>query len=355
MRIRLDIRYDGGPFHGWARQPGLPTVQGALETALSVVFREPIVLTVAGRTDAGVHATGQVAHFDISAERLETVSSLHSRRRSKVEPSPDCVAEGGARWNRPQDRVAEDSWDPFLKRLESVLHLVLSGNTPDIPGLELGERVAYPPEALDAIVVSAAREVPDVFDARFSALSRHYVYRIVDVTSTHNPLTRGSCWWYTSALDLPAMQQAAGVLLGEHDFAAFCKPREGATTIRTLQELEITRESLEDEPRPGNAICPEERNVCGDEESIPTGEIVFRLKADAFCHSMVRSLVGALTEIGRRRRDVAWLKSALESRQRIPEIPLAPAQGLTLVRVDYPETEAELAARQTQTRQTRSL
>lgn len=289
MRIRLDIRYDGMPFHGWAAQPGLPTVQGALQSALAVIFRQPVDLTVAGRTDAGVHATGQVAHFT-------------------APESADCV-------------VPPESLVP---RLGAVLRAVLSGNLTS--PLE-DSPLAYPPGAADALVVTAATAVPESFDARFSALARHYVYRIVDDVAAHNPLTRNWCWWYPTPLDPDAMNAGATILLGEHDFAAFCKPREGATTIRTLQQLETRR------------IAP--------------GTLEIRVRADAFCHSMVRSLVGALTEVGRAKRDTAWLAGALAAKVRVPEIPVAPALGLTLTQVDYPQTAAELLARQQTTRSRR--
>lgn len=286
MRIRLDIRYDGTPFHGWAVQPGLPTVQGALQSALAVIFRQPVELTVAGRTDAGVHATGQVAHFTVPDSANHTVS-------------PETLA----------------------LRLGAVLRAVLSGNLAS--PLE-DSPLVYAPGAADAVVVTAARVVPESFDARFSALARHYVYRIVDDVAARNPLTRNCCWWYPTSLNPTAMNASATVLLGEHDFAAFCKPREGATTIRNLQQLETLR--------------------------IEPGIIEIRVCADAFCHSMVRSLVGALTEVGRAKRDTAWLAGALDTKARIPEIPVAPALGLTLTGVDYPQSAAELLARQQTTR-----
>lgn len=286
MRIRLDIRYDGTPFHGWAAQPGLPTLQGALESALAVIYRQTVELTVAGRTDAGVHASGQVAHFT--------------------------VPEVG-------DRIVPP--DTLAPRLGAVLRAVLSGNLasplPDSPA-------AYPPNAVDALVVTTAMVVPETFDARFSALARHYVYRIVDDLAVRNPLCRNYCWWYPTPLDAAAMNASAAVLLGEHDFAAFCKPREGATTIRTLQQLETLRTA--------------------------PGMMEIRVRADAFCHSMVRSLVGALTEVGRAKRDTVWLADALAAKARIPEIPVAPALGLTLTQVDYPQTETELLTRQQTTR-----
>lgn len=290
MRVRLEIRYDGTLFHGWAAQPGLPTIQGALEAALAVIFREPVDLTVAGRTDAGVHATGQVAHFEVP--------------------------------------VAAGSLDPasLTVRLGAVLRAVLSGHldAPQFSGRPIVPSVTYPQGVADAVVVTDAFEVSPKFDARFSALSRHYSYKIVDAISARDPLNRNSCWWYGSELDAEAMNQAASVLLGEHDFAAFCKPREGATTIRTLQRLYTQRAQ--------------------------PGILEIQVQADAFCHSMVRSLVGALTEIGRGKRDETWLARVLEDKVRSPEIPVAPAQGLTLTQVDYPQTDAELSARQSITR-----
>lgn len=313
-RIRLDIRYDGAPFHGWAAQPGLPTVQGALESALAVVFRAPVALTVAGRTDAGVHATGQVAHFDIP-----TGSSIPGTALDSV----DLAGKPGEVTQPAGPNVGAE----FLRRLDAVLALVLSGNVPSIPGVELDAEIAYPPAALEAIAVVGATLVPEGFDARFSALARHYVYRIVDDLATRNPLIRNRCWWYPTRLDETAMSAGATVLLGEHDFAAFCKPREGATTIRTLKRLDVTRSAA--------------------------GVIRFEVVADAFCHSMVRSLVGALTEVGRAKRDTAWLASALAAKARIPEIPVAPPQGLTLTGVDYPQSAAELLARQQSTRSRR--
>ena len=289
MRIRLDIRYDGTPFHGWAAQPGLPTVQGALQSALAVIYRQPVELTVAGRTDAGVHATGQVAHFTV-----------------------------------PDSANLTFSPETLVLRLGAVLRAVLSGNL--VSQFEDAPPV-YSPGAAEALVVTAARVVPDSFDARFSALARHYVYRIVDDVAARNPLTRNCCWWYPTALDHGVMNESATVLLGEHDFAAFCKPREGATTIRNLQQLEALRTA--------------------------PGILEIQVQADAFCHSMVRSLVGALTEVGRAKRDMSWLAGALAAKARIPEIPVAPAAGLTLTEVDYPQTAAELLVRQQITRSRR--
>lgn len=309
-RIRLDIHYDGQPFHGWARQPGLPTVQGLLESALSILFRQRITLTVAGRTDAGVHATGQVAHFDVP----DTL--VHDGADKSILAATTNLS-AGSRGNKA-----------LLRRLDSVLRLVTSGNTPKIPGLELDSSSRYPSAATEAVIVTRLSAVPDSFDARFSALARHYEYLVIDEPVARNPLTRNTCWWCEASLDVARMHEASAVLLGEHDFAAFCKPREGATTIRTLKQLDVSR------------FAP--------------GQIRFEVCADAFCHSMVRSLVGALTEVGRGKRDAAWLEQVLHSTVRIPEIPLAPAQGLALVRVDYPQNPQEWEARQQETRQMRT-
>lgn len=195
--------------------------------------------------------------------------------------------------------------------------------------LELAERPLYPKGAPGAVVVHQAGVVPPEFDARFCALARHYTYRMVDHSQARNPLTRHICWWYPQELDVSAMIEAAQLFLGTHDFAAFCKPRQGATTIRTLKKLEVLR------PQPGT--------------------LQLNVSADAFCHSMVRSLVGAITEVGVARRDCAWIKAALASQSRVSQIPVAPAQGLTLQSVDYPALNpSELLARQSQTRQLRA-
>ena len=209
-RWRLDIAYDGANFSGWATQPDRRTVQGELETWIPRVLRldQPTPLTVAGRTDAGVHARGQVAHVDL----------------------PDNV-----------DTSA------MLRRLSRVL-------TPDI-------------------VVTSVRPVPSTFDARFSALWRRYVYRLWDESSRPDPVTRFHVAPVRGHLDLDCLNTAGTSLLGLRDFAAFCKHREGATTIRTL--LDCHAERLDD----------------------PCGTVEVTVRADAFCHSMVRSLVGALTAV----------------------------------------------------------
>ncbi|TFV75989.1 tRNA pseudouridine(38-40) synthase TruA [Blastococcus sp. CT_GayMR19] len=264
VRLRLSISYDGTALHGWARQPGQRTVQGELEQALSMVLRCPVDLTVAGRTDAGVHATGQVAHCDVPRELWE---------------------EQGTR---------------LVRRLRGVL----------------------PPDIAVPAVVAAH---PD-FDARFAALARHYVYRLTDVPWGPPPLRRADVVGWPRALDAGAMAAAAAVLLGENDFAAFCRRREGATTIRTLLALDVERH--------------------GD-------LITIAASADAFCHSMVRSLVGALSAVGEGRRTPEWPAALLTRTERSSEVPVAPAGGLTLVRVDYPPDDG-LGARTSVTRARRS-
>jgi tRNA pseudouridine38-40 synthase len=259
----LGIAYDGTALHGWARQPGLRTVQEELETALAVVLRRPVDLTVAGRTDAGVHATGQVAHCDV--------------------PSGVWEEQGGR----------------LLRRLRGVL--------PD-----------------DVSVTSVAVAHPD-FDARFAALRRHYVYRLTDAAYGPPPLRRADTVGWPRAVDDGAMAGAAALLLGQHDFAAFCRRREGATTVRTLLALDVARD--------------------GDLVTIAAS-------ADAFCHSMVRSLVGALLAVGEGRRAVEWPAGLLSRLERASDVPVAPPGGLTLVGVDYPPDD-ELAARVHLTRRRR--
>ena len=268
VRLRLAVAYDGTALHGWARQPDQRTVQEDLETALATVLRRPVGLTVAGRTDAGVHATGQVAHCDVPRDV----------------------------WGEHRDRL--------VRRLRGVL----------------------PPDIAVTEVSPAARE----FDARFAALARHYAYRLTDAPSGPPPLRRADTVGWPRALDADAMASAAALLLGEHDFAAFCRRREGATTVRTLLALDVVRQR-----------DPDGADV-----------VVVRASADAFCHSMVRSLVGALLAVGEGRRDPEWPAGLLPRLERSSEVPVAPAHGLTLVAVDYPPDD-ELAARVAVTRNRR--
>jgi len=264
MRLRLDLAYDGTAFHGWARQPGLPTVQEALEAAVEQVSGEPATVTVAGRTDAGVHARGQVCHLDLGQVAQEKVMG------------------------RSEQPVAT----ALLTRLNGVL----------------------PPD----INVKVAAQVPAEFDARFSALWRRYCYRIVDSPAAADPLRRGFEWRSPGGLDAVAMGQAAGLgLLGEHDFAAYCRPRPGASTVRTLQELTVLR--------------PE------------AGRIELWFQADAFCHNQVRAMAGALVAVGQGHRPPSWPAQVLAAGQRDSAAMVLPAHGLTLEQVAYP-LDSQLAA-----------
>jgi len=283
VRLRLDLAYDGTDFAGWARQPGLRTVQGLLEDALATVLRtsahgvaDPHV-TVAGRTDAGVHARGQVAHVDVDAAALDAT----------------------------RGRTGRAATDALVTRLAGVL----------------------PPD----VVVHRATVAPDGFDARFAALRRRYAYRVCDDPATRDPLTRSAVLWHRRPLDVAAMDEAARLLLGRHDFAAFCKPREGATTIRTLEAFGWSRVA----------------------DGADAGLVVARVQADAFCHSMVRSLVGASLAVGEGRRPVSWPVELLVARRRDAAAHVVAAHGLTLEEVGYPDDD-ELAARAAQTRARRA-
>jgi tRNA pseudouridine38-40 synthase len=267
VRCRLDISYDGTDFAGWARQPGLRTVCGVIEDTITMVLRrapaDPVRLTVAGRTDAGVHASGQVAHADLPT-------------------------------------------DTDLGRLAYRLGRALPAD----------------------VRVRDLYAVPAAFDARFSALRRHYVYRVCDASWGVDPLLRRHVVAWRGPLDVAALNEASRALLGEHDFVAFCRRREGATTIRDLQRLTWHRES--------------------------DGLLRAEVSADAFCHSMVRSLVGALLAVGLGRRPVDWPAALLSATVRPSEVTVAPAHGLTLVGIDYPPDD-ELATRAERTRNLRTL
>ena len=252
-RLRIDLAYDGTNFSGWAIQPDRRTVQEVVETALSTVAQSPATTIVAGRTDAGVHATGQVIHVDLP-ETLEL--------------------------------------DDLAYKLNRILDEDVRINNIEI--------------------------APPAFHARFSALRRYYEYRILDENKIIQPLARlNTAPWYRQ-LDVDVMNSASALLLGTHNYAAFCKYREGATTIRTLETYQWRR----------------------DEEGCLVADVV----ADAFCYSMVRNLVGAIVCVADGRKDPAWISTLLEDKERVSDSLVFPARGLTLYKVDYPDA-AELLER----------
>ncbi|WP_406362962.1 tRNA pseudouridine(38-40) synthase TruA [Streptomyces sp. NBC_01579] len=269
VRVRLDLAYDGKDFSGWAKQTARRTVQGEIEDALRTVTRSSRTydLTVAGRTDAGVHARGQVAHVDLPAEVWAEHGELLLRRMA--------------------GRMAPD------------------------------------------VRIWRVAEAPVGFNARFSALWRRYAYRISDRPGGADPLTRGHVLWHDRPLDVVAMNAASARMLGEHDFAAYCKKREGATTIRTLQKLSWVRDA---------------------ESGVVTGAV----QADAFCHNMVRALVGAMLFVGDGRRPDPWPAQVLAAGVRDPGVHVVRPHGLTLEEVAYPADEL-LAARNKEARNVRSL
>jgi tRNA pseudouridine38-40 synthase len=259
VRLRLGLGYDGAGFSGWARQPALRTVQGVVEEGLRMVLRlDDVRLTCAGRTDAGVHARGQVAHVDVPTDAL--------------------AAQGDER--------------SLGRRLAGVL-------------------------PTDVRVHHSAVAAPG-FDARFSALWRCYAYRVSDRPHGVDPLRRHEVLDHRRALDETAMDEAGRLLEGEHDFAAFCRPREGSTTVRTLLEHRWSRDV--------------------------EGYLVGWLMADAFCHNMVRAMVGAMLVVGEGRRDPGWVAEVLAGGQRRPDVTVVAPHGLTLEEVRYPPDE-ELVAR----------
>lgn len=270
-RVRIDLSYDGGGFSGWARQPGQRTVQQELEEALSRVLRadHPVQLTVAGRTDSGVHARGQVAHADLPRAAWLEVAPVILRRLARLLP--------------PDVRV---------RRIDLA---------------------------------------PDGFDARFSALSRRYSYRVCDDVSGPEPLRRHDTLWFRREIEIGPMNEAAGLLLGEHDFAAFCRRREGATTVRELLSLSWSRPASK---------------VSGSRVAEAT------VVADAFCHSMVRALVGALLKVGEGARPPSWPAQLLTARVRDSAVPVVPPHGLCLEEVCYPPP-GQLAQRAQATRRVR--
>jgi tRNA pseudouridine38-40 synthase len=241
-------------------------VQDVVQQALGRVLAlpDPPVLTVAGRTDAGVHARGQVAHADVPAQHWEPAAPAARRRLAGLLPAD--------------------------------------------------------------VRVRAIAAAPEGFDARFSALWRRYSYRVCDDPSGADPLRRHDTFWYPRRVDVRRMNQAAVACLGEHDFAAFCRRRAGATTVRELLGLEWAR------AEPGVAMAT--------------------VVADAFCHNMVRALVGGMLTVGDGRREPGWLAGVLAAGVRDPAVVVAAPHGLCLEEVAYPP-EADLAARAQATRRLR--
>lgn len=292
MRLRLDLAYDGGGFYGWAKQPVLRTVQGELESALHMVLRvpegdaaEPLRVTVAGRTDTGVHASHQVCHLDVSDETLQR-----------------CVGHTGL-----------DGVSALEYRLRHVL-----------------------PQDISLHKVSVA---PSGFDARFSALERTYVYRIADGSSSFgfDPRMRGFVLQVDDVLDVDAMNNAAKIMIGLHDFGSFARPNPGGTTIREVKSACWRRvgQGVED-------VRVELRTGCVP--PVEQGLLEFTIVADAFAHNMVRSLVQASVQIGRGKRTLAWLEEKIHTPLREGSTgPIAP-NGLTLEYVAYPQ-DSELADR----------
>jgi|SRR5450631_269912 tRNA pseudouridine38-40 synthase len=275
LRIRLDFGYDGTAFSGWAMQPGKRTVEDELSVALTLILRaaKPVRLVVAGRTDAGVHARGAVAHADVDP----TAWALLSGRPDRTSAQAACARLNGV---LPHD-----------------------------------------------IVVHTVSPAPEGFQARYSAIRRRYLYRLCDRPQALDPLRRGDTVVHKRRLDVRAMHEASQRLLGLADFAAFCKKREGATTIRTLLDYSWTRSS--------------------------DGTICATIVADAFCRSMVRALVGAVIPVGEGRQSVEWPAQVLAGGRRAPGVVVMPAHGLSLEEVCYPP-DADLGRRTKQARAIRT-
>jgi tRNA pseudouridine38-40 synthase len=252
-RLRIDIAYDGSNFYGWGAQPDRRTLQDLVEEAISRISRTDSESIVAGRTDAGVHATGQVIHVDV----------------------PDAMFEG------------ELNYIDFRYKLNRILD--------------------------EDVRIMNITDAPQGFHARFSALRRHYVYKILDNNDVITPLSRFDVASWYRPLDAERMNEASKLVLGHHDFAAFCKFRQGSTTIRTLEKYEWHRSS--------------------------DGLLVADVVADAFCYSMVRNLVGAVVCVADGRKDPSWMSELLANKERVSDSLVFPARGLTLVQVDYPSDD----------------
>ena len=252
-RLRIDIAYDGTAFFGWATQPDQRTIQDLVEEAVARISRGDVESVVAGRTDAGVHATGQVIHIDLA----------------------DAVFADGLTY----------------RDLRYKLNRILDE---DVRIMEISD-------------------APEGFHARFSALRRIYTYKILDNNEVIAPLSRYDVAPWYRPLDVDLMNKASALVLGHHDFAAFCKFKEGGTTIRTLEKYQWHRDSA--------------------------GLLIAEVVADAFCYSMVRNLVGAVVCVADGRKDPSWMAELLANKERVSDSLVFPARGLSLTRVEYPSND----------------
>ena len=252
-RLRIDIAYDGTAFFGWATQPDQRTIQDLVEEAVARISRGDVESVVAGRTDAGVHATGQVIHIDL----------------------PDAVFADGLTY----------------RDLRYKLNRILDE---DVRIMEISD-------------------APKGFHARFSALRRIYTYKILDNNEVIAPLSRYDVAPWYRPLDVDLMNKASALVLGHHDFAAFCKFKEGGTTLRSLEKYQWHRDSA--------------------------GLLIAEVVADAFCYSMVRNLVGAVVCVADGRKDPSWMAELLANKERVSDSLVFPARGLSLTRVEYPSND----------------
>ncbi|WEV42692.1 tRNA pseudouridine synthase A [Bifidobacterium sp. ESL0682] len=329
MRLRIDLAYDGGDFHGWAKQPGLRTVQGVVEEALHTVLRvsadddcEPLRLVVAGRTDTGVHAAHQVCHLDVEEQTL----------------------------NRCVGHMEVPAVEALRRRLSH-----------DLP---------------DDIVLHGVCVAPEGFDARFSALERTYVYRIADGARPADPRLRGFVLNVEDVLDIPVMNEAAAMTIGLHDFGSFATPNPGGTTIREVKQAVWQRvpmtglfgndttngemkivSSEQDGQQAAIAVETTANNAMNVGYSVPSlesGLLCFTIVADAFAHNMVRSLVNACVQVGRHRKSLDWFAQKMAEPVREGSTGPIAACGLTLEHVAYPP-DGELAERAQSIRARRTL
>ncbi|MGF9693535.1 tRNA pseudouridine(38-40) synthase TruA [Rhizobium sp. 0TCS1.26] len=252
-RFKLTVEYDGTPYVGWQRQDNGHSVQAAIEAAILKLTQEAVVVRGAGRTDSGVHALGQVVHADLSR-----------------------------------------FWVPYKLRNALNAHLRMAG---------------------EKVSIVEAESAPDSFDARFSALRRHYLYRII---SRPAPLAIEAkrAWWVSKDLDHEAMHAAAQMLVGHHDFTTFRSAHcQAKSPMRTLDRLDVTR----------------------------SGELIeIRASAQSFLHNQIRSFAGTLKMAGEGKMTPLDVRLALEARDRAACGPVAPPDGLYFMQVDYPADDASV-------------